>query len=214
MIALLHYAVLKTRRDGSLFLFLFAPAMVIAALLGTSIAELRFEYPFALSRHMTQMQNAKLLTSIVGAGALMFGIISAFWTYRAEIATRSIASFVVASRPVTVIAALIVWGTLTVIAAWICGVAVVVLLTAAAPPHLPILFGGLVAVGMALISVAALIVTVAPKPENLIWSYLAMVIFVRWIEKLPDLPEIALAAALFAICTSLSIFFLRRRCAT
>lgn len=214
MIALLHYAVLKTRRDGSFFLFLFAPAVVIAALLGTSIVELRFEYPLALSRHMSAMQNARALATMVGGTAIMFGLISAFWTLRAEIATRAIASFVVASRSAAVIASLIVFGMLTAIAAWISGIAVVILLTAAVPPKLPLLFAGGLAVALALTGVATLVVTVAPQPANLIWAYFSMFVFVPWFERGPDVKLGVLAATVFVLSTTLSTYFLRRRCAS
>jgi hypothetical protein len=214
MIALLHYAVLKTRRDRSLFLFLFAPLFALAALLGPSLAELRFSYPLSLSRNLTPLQNARTLASLIGAVSIMFGLISAFWTYRAEIATRAIASFVVGSRALMVTASLILFATLMSAAAWLSGIAMAIVLTATVPPHLPLLFAGCVAVSLALNSVSALMVTIAPQPASLIWAYLSMLLFVRWIEKLPDVREFALAAVIFAICTTLSVFFLRRRCAT
>ena len=214
MIGLLHYAVLKTRRDRSLFLFLLAPAVVLAALLGPSIAELRLRYPLALSRNMTPLQNATILTNMLGMAALGFATISTFWTFRAEMATRSVASFVVARRSITVIATLILFGLMTAAAAWLCGIAMVILLTAAVPANLTVLFAGTLGVAIACSSAAALVVAIAPQPANILWAYFSMIVFLPWVEKLPDSKQFALAAAIFAICTPLSTYFLRRKCAT
>src|SRR5258706_5707647 len=111
MIAILRYAYLKSLRDSSLIAFILVPMFFpVAALSGVTIAKGHPRYPMYMDALFTPVQNATLCAQIAIAMCIFFTVIPAFWTLRPEIATRSVASFLFAARPLTVTLSLILFA--------------------------------------------------------------------------------------------------------
>lgn len=210
MIALLHYAWLKGWRDRSIPVFALIPTVQFTFMvIGFSVATGHVSYPFTSPDWTGDFPGvAILIPSVIGS-------LSAFWTFRAEVATRAVDSFVVASRPAAVTAALTVVGTVTAVSAWIAGLATIVLLTADLPAgFVSLLINGALG-ALAGASLGALYVAILPQPTMLIWAFVAgtpvaPLIFNPATRRY--LVPVALAVTLVAMTSS--TFLLRRRCAS
>jgi len=214
VIALMHYLLVKSRRDHSLAIFVFGPAILITtALVAASIVEHRLHYPLMFAAKMSLVQNAALAEQIFGTLALGFATISGFWILRSEVATKAISSFVVASRTINVSLALIFFAAITGIASWLVATGTVIALTATIPPHLPLVACAAIAIALALASIGALTVAISPQPMMMAWACSSLLLFIPWTDRLPNGNEFLLAGIVFVVCASLSTYRLGRRCA-
>jgi len=214
MTALLHYFFLKGRRDHSLAIFVFAPAVLITvALLGASVVQQRLRYPLMLAANMSLVQNDALAETVFGTMAIGFATISAFWMLRAEIATKAVNSFVVASSTTRMSAALIQFAAMTGIASWLVATGAVIVLTGTIPPHLPMIAVAMLAAAYALAAIGALTVAISPQPMMMAWACSSLLLFIRWADQPADRNEFLLAGIVFVICAGLSTYRLGRRCA-
>jgi hypothetical protein len=215
VIALLRYAFLKGLRDSSLFAFILIPMMFpVAALLGVTLGKGRLLYPLYMSPQFSPQQNATLAGQITTAVCLLFTVITAFWTFRSEIATRSVGSFLLAARPLTLSLALILFAAAIGLAGWIGGMAMIGVLTTAMPPHLALLALKVAAGTVAASALGTLVVTISPNPGMVLGAYLACIISIVWVEKSTSLSQLIGAVAVAIVCAGLASFFLERRCAT
>jgi len=210
MIALLRYAFLKGMRDRSLpIFFLLEPAQVAAMLIGYSVMNRHLHYPLIMPGDVGDVVGFSVLfPSFVAT-------LSAFWTFRSEVATRAIGSFVVASRPSTVVVALVVFAAATAIGGLIGAITTAAVLTAALPANLASLAPLGVISSLVGASLGALYVTISPQPAMLVWAFIAVIPLAPWIFHPPSTPRLLMIAALVSIvCIGVSAFLLRRRCAT
>lgn len=211
MIALLHYAYLKGMRDRSLPVFaLMAPVQLAAMTIGFAVATRQLRYPLiALNMDSGDVAAMSILMPSFVA------TLSAFWTLRTEVATRAIGSFVVATRPVTVVIALVAFATATAIAGMIAAIGAVIILTAQFPEALASVMWLASIASLAGASLGALYVTLFPQPAMLLWSFVAGVPFVPFVFDPANWNRLAVAnLILTVICIAVSTFVLRRRCAT
>lgn len=211
MIALLHYAFLKSLRDRSLPIFvLWVPIQVAAMLIGSSVINHHLQYPLVVSdwNDGDVAAFSILLPSFIAS-------ISAFWTFRSEVATRAIGSFVIASRPITVVVALVVFATATAIAGLIAAIGTVAVLTMALPPNVAFFASIGVIASLAGGSLGALYVTISPQPAMFVWAACAGIPLAPWIFAPATKSQLPMIASVLSIvCIGVSTFLLRRRCAT
>jgi hypothetical protein len=215
MIALLRYAFLKSRRDGSLLGFVFVVTLVpFAAMAGVTLAKGHWHYPFYLNAQYTPVQNANLAAEIVLVVAVFFSAIPAFWTFRPEIETRSIGALLLAARPVTVALALILFAASIGLMGWLGAVAVIGALTSAFPSHLALMTLKLATGVLAASSIGALVVTISPQPFMVVCSYVACLFLVPSVASSKGWVQVVGALVAAILCTALTAFLLERRCAT
>jgi hypothetical protein len=211
VIALLHYAFLKGMRDRSLPIFvLITPAQVAAMLIGAAVLNRHLRYPLMMDFVSTQ----DLVTfSIVLPWTV--ASLSAFWTFRSEVATKAIGSFVIASRPMTIVAALVVFAAATAIGGVLGAIGTIAVLTAALPANLGSLASIAIIFSLVGASLGALYVTISPQPAMLVWAIIAGFPLAPWIfGEGSKRPFLMIAAVVSIITIGVSTILLRRRCAT
>jgi len=214
MIALLRYLYLKSARDSSLIAFLLIPALVpVAALSGVTLKG-HLQYPFYMDALYTPVQNATLATTIAMGTSVLFAGIASFWTLRAEIATRSVGSFLFAARPITIALALILFAATIGLAGWLCAVALTGALTTAVMPHLALITLKVVVALIAASAAGALVVTISPQPGMIIGSYLGLIVLHLLLATSKGWVQLLVAVVVVIVCTLLAAFLLERRCAT
>jgi len=162
----------------------------------------------------TPVQNATLAATIGMAISVLFASIAAFWTLRAEIATRSIGSLLFAARPLTIALALILFGATIGLAGWLGAVALTGALTTAVMPHLALVTLKVVVALIAASAAGALVVTISPQPGMIIGSYLGCVVLIPLVAKSKGWVQLLVAVVVAIVCTLLTAFLLERRCAT
>lgn len=210
MIALWHYTFLKGMRDRSLPVFLlWGPVYATAALIGVSVAQGRLHYPLSPQWDIKDELFFALMTATVIA------TLSAFWTLRTEVATKAIGSFLMATRPISVVVALVVFAAATGVATEIGMIVVSAVVRAALPANLVPIVLATVILSLAAASMGALCVTISPQPAMLIWAFCGSLPLVAWMANPSNWPRLVMIAPVIAIlCTAISAFLLRRRCAT
>lgn len=215
MIGLLHYALLKSLRDRSLAAFLGAPALVVtASLLGGSLLRGQLRYPLTMSADLRPAQNTDLMAMIVTLIAISFTGMSAFWTFRNEVATKTIGSFMMARRPLSVALALVVFAAATGIAGWVAGMAAAGALTLALPANLASFALAFAIASLAAASLGALLVTISAQPATMAWAFLGSVPMLPGLLNASIRPQLLVIAPLVAmVCTGACAFLLERRCA-
>jgi hypothetical protein len=215
MIAVLHYALLKSIRDRSLAIFVLGPALVIAAsLLGATIAE-GFRYPFYVSRQMSAAQNAEMVALILTFFVMMFGTVAAFWTFRPEVVTKTIGSFLMARRPLTVALAQVTFAAAVTFSAWIAGILTIAALTSALPPAIGVFAVGAAVAALAAASIGALVLTISPQPAMVLWAFLACTALLPLLVNPAVRPKLLYIVPVMAILfTAVSAFLLERRWAS
>jgi hypothetical protein len=216
MIAVLHYAILKSVRDRSLAIFLFGPAIVItASLLGVSLRDGSLHYPLHMTAEWSPAKSAEVAGIMTTVIAVIFASVASFWTFRSEVATKSIGSFVMARRPISVALALVVFAAVTGFGGWVGGMAAVGALTAAFPAKLASLALAIAIVLLAAASLGALMVTISTEPPSIIGVYCAVMLLLPWLTKAEyRSPLLIVALVLSMLCTVVCAFLLERRCAS
>lgn len=215
MTALLRYAFLKTSRDGSFVAFALVPVLMpIAALVGGTVAQSHgLHYPFLMGRGETPLQSATEIANMTTALASFFAVLPAFWTFRSEIASRSIGSLALATRPATIVLALITLTTAIMTVAWLISMIAILALTTAWPPHAGMLSLKLIVVCLSASATGAAAVAISPEPAMVIAVYLASTVSTVWFEKAKSAPMLIAPLALSAILAASATFALERRCA-
>ena len=219
MIAMLRYAYIKGLRDSSLIAFVIIPMLFPLAAMSGITLDLKLTkghpiYPMVMDVHFTPEQNAKMAGQFTSGICVLFAVITAFWTFRTEIATRSVGSFLFATRPLTLALALVLFAAAIGLAGWIGGMAVIGILTTALPPHLAMLAVKVVAGTLAASAFGTLIVTISPNPGMIIGAYVGCVFATIWIENSKSSSQMIAAIAVAIVCAALAAFLLERRCAT
>ena len=112
MIAILRYAFLKNKRDGSLAAFLLGPIIMLSAPLLGVAAFLKGGpvYPLSLDPQWSAARTAANMAPAAMCAVAFFAALAGFWGFRSEIANRSIGSFVLAARPATIQTASALFG--------------------------------------------------------------------------------------------------------
>ena len=215
MIAVLHYALLKSLRDRSLGIFVLGPALVIAAsLLGATIVE-GFRYPFYVSRQMSAAQNAEMVALILTFFVMMFGTVAAFWTFRPEVVTKTIGSFLMARRPLTVALAQVTFAAVVTFSAWLAGMLIIAALTSALPPAIGWFAVGAAIAALAAASIGALVLTISPQPAMVLWAILGCTALLPLLVHPVIRPKLLYLVPVMAILfTAVSASLLERRWAS
>lgn len=215
MIAMLRYALLKSRRDGSVYAFVLLPTLFpLAALCGVTIAEGRWHYPLMMNARFTPIQNATLCAQISLTICVVFTVLPAFWTMRPEIATRSVASFFFAARPVTVAASMILFAFAIGLASWIGAITMIRLLTDAMPPNVAFMTLKAAMGCLAASAVGTVLVTISSQPAMIIGAYVASAAAIPWMESSKSALFALVMGAVSIVCAALAGFILERRCAS
>lgn len=218
MIALLRYAILKGMRDRLLpILLLGSPILAAAALISLALSEGQLHYP--LSVRLDSLGDPARLF------ALTFASLTAFWAFRSEVATRAINSFVMASRPVHIVVALILYGTVTGIAVWLGAIVTAAALTTELPVNLTWFAIETVIASLFGASIGALAVTISPQPTMLVWAICATlglpVVLLFDAQRGELVFEVTTRARYLTselvvsiLCLGIGTFLLERRCAS
>ncbi|HZP92322.1 MAG TPA: hypothetical protein VFB20_05510 [Burkholderiales bacterium] len=220
MTAVLRYALLKSWRDRSLVAFMVWPVL---SAVGPWTA-------MTLQRHVGARMGPSPdeVVQISGMIGAMTGIslasMFAFWTFRGEVATRAIGAFLFATRPLTVIASLIVFGTLGGLASTLIAEGTLGVLIGGIPPiHLGSVVLRVVVSSFTGAALGALAVTISSQPTMMIGALWAtygiltipLIVKSESIERhVATLPEYVYFVAVAIMATGLAAFLLERRCAT
>ena len=215
MIAILRYAFLKSRRDGSVYAFVLLPALFpVAALMGVTVAKQRWQYPLAMNPQFTPVQNATLCAQIALTICVVFTVIPAFWTLRPEIATRSVTSFLFAARPVTVAASVILFAFSLGLAGWIGAITLIRILTDALPPNVAFMTLKAAAGCLAASALGAMLVTISSQPAMIVGAYMASVVVIPWMESSKSPASALIMTAFSVLFAALAGLILERKCAS
>jgi len=215
VIAILRYAFLKSLRDQSLPVFLAAPTFVnTTVLLGTALAH-RLANPISLNwGWWSATQNVELAGTLATVFAVVFASMAAFWTFRPEVSSRAIASFMMGTRPISIAAALILFATIIGIGAWLADIGVIAVLTGTVPRHFAQLALFELILSFTAASIGALAVMISAQPAMIIWAFAGSVVFMPWLASdKKTLTAMAVAIVVSILCTAMSAFLLERRCA-
>lgn len=215
MRALFRYVFLKSTRERFLAPIVCAPAMLIGicilVMMIPLLAAHRTAYPFTLSGLSPDeaMRGLAMGASMLSAIA---GGVAAFWIFRQDVADRSIAALVLATRPLLICLTAILYGTAAGTAAFLAAVPVIAFFTAAIPPHM----GGLMAVtvGSTIVAAAAALVLESISPDYgmlLPMALIAIVTVAGTFDRHIIATTFAAAAAL--ILPLIASALLERRCA-
>jgi hypothetical protein len=215
--AVLHYALLKSLREGSIWIYVGIPAFIgLAVLVGGTLAShgiAGFHYPLSIERGWSAARNAREVAEIASLMCTMLGTLIGFTILRDELASRSIDSIALAVRPVTITASIVAFGTAVAACAWVIGLVVLLLLTTGVPPHLELLAAKVVAGALATASIGALAATISPEPPMIIGAFLTLIAFVPGFEKAAFGPVLLVPVVVSVIATAIAAFLLERRCA-
>ncbi len=209
MMALLRYAFLKSKRDGSLAAWLVWP---ILTGVGWRVAITIMAMPQGYDTVIRDPHAVHDLRMMAGATAWFLAALSAFWTFRGETATRSIGAFLFAARPLTIAVSLVVFGTAIGVMA--------TLLTTALLASLPrqvflMVREGLVAsfVGAAM---GELAVMISAQPMMIVGALFGLPLITALLTEMK--PTTTLQTLVWVgvaiLCVGLSAILLERRCAT
>jgi hypothetical protein len=214
--ALLRYSLLKTRRDGSIWVFTAVPAMVACSvLIGGSLSHglAEFHYPFVMERGWSAARNAREVMVVETLMCAMLAAVLSFSVLRGEIATRSISSLALAVRPGLIAATLVIFAACAAIVAWVVGLILVMVLTAAVPSGIGTLAVKVAIGALATASAGALCVTISPEPPMIIGAFVSTFVFVPGFERRAITPVLLVPVAAAVIATVIAAFVLERRCA-
>jgi hypothetical protein len=214
MIALLHYALLKSAREKFLAALLAGPAVMIVApflgalvgaLLGAPGTALR-PSDFGRTEWAGMMAAAGVMISSLSAGA------GGFWIFRREMANRSLGLFVLAARPRAIALAATIYGAAAGMAAFLIIVACTAVLTRHLPPDGMVFLAAFVCT-LAASALGAVLITVSPEKGMLVPLYagsIAMSVLVTRSKGNTYLLAVLAAGLLLAATAAM---LMRRRCA-
>ena len=218
MNALLRYAFLKARRDGSLWAFIITPIVVPAAsLIGSTVGDSKphaLHYPMFMAMRFTPVQNATTASDITVLMCILFACLPAFWTLRHEIESRSIGSLALAARPFRITIAAIIFAASLAAMASVISVLVIGALTAALPAHVGLIVIKIVGGALATSAIGMLAVTISPQPYMIACMYFMCLLGIGFFEK----AKVALSLQWLAplgvaiVCAVVAGFLLERRC--
>lgn len=137
MIALLHYALLKSSRERFLYALIFSPAiMILAPLLGVTgyhafRRETIFPVTFDLRQSALSTSREMTIVSVVLCSLAAAG--GGFWIFRREAANRSLGFLALAVRPQAIAVAATIYGALAGAVSFLVMLLCTVALTTAVP---------------------------------------------------------------------------------
>jgi hypothetical protein len=216
VIALLHYAILKSIRDRSLPAFLFAsPLAITAALAGVTLRTAGLHYPLQIAVRNTPLQNATESAFGVTLAVISFAAITAFWTFRHDVATKAVGSLIMTRRPIVIASTQVLFAALVGITSWICSMSVIAALTAAIPAG----FGHHAAMAAIMMfvaaSIGALAVTISTEPPAVVGALAAGVLCSPiLLRNKTDMRMVIIAVVVAIACTVTCAVLLERRCAS
>lgn len=218
MTALLHYAILKSARDRSLFIFLLGPMLIMVAILigtaGATWQHTAIHYPVRLGTDFKPEQSAEVASGLATGFAIMFSAVAGFWTFRPEVATKAIGSFCMAQRPIRITTTLIAFATLLGIVGWIGSLTAVSLLTAALPSNLGFLALATAVGSLTGASGGAMMLTISSQPSAIAGFFIGVAFCLPAVISAQRSQVMIAALVVTIVCTAVCTFLLERRCAS
>jgi hypothetical protein len=145
---------------------------------------------------------------------VIFASIASFWVFRPEVITHSVGSLALATRPLRLVAAPIVFGAGIAFCAWVGSVGLVALLTTATPQHLGLMTFRVAAACVGASAAGVMFLTISPQPGMIIASYLSCLVLVPVIEKSKPWIQLSFPLVAIVVCTAIAAFLMERRCAS
>jgi hypothetical protein len=215
MKALLRYVMIKSVREKHLLALLIGPALLILAPVGGFMLRALVTgnpiYPFVFDANLSAEKSRAVLADVAvvisafGTGA------ATFWIFRKEIADRSVASLVLASRPLLLVVTAIAYGVTIGFAACLVALGTISITTLSMPQTLlRVLFPAFIAIVIAsVVGVAA--ASIQPEPGMFFVMGIVVVICTMFTLRTPGA---WIAAAVSTIVLPvIASFLLERRCA-
>ena len=216
MIAILRYAFLKNLRDGSLAAFLLGPIIMLTApLLGVAaFTKGLVVYPLSIDAHLTPARSAAEMAPVTVFIAALFAALAGFWSFRGEIISRSMGSFVLAVKPVKIQIASTLFGAAAGFAGYILTSVSLFTLMAALPPHPVHLITDAAILCLFGAASGSVAVILSSEPWAIAPLFLFGMVVIPWLAKMRGAAPELIGLVLSIICVAVSAFFLERRCAT
>jgi len=215
MMAILRYAFLKNMRDGSLTAIVLGPMiLLVASLLGVAAFEKGTSmYPLTIDPHSSAARSAAIMAPIVVFASAFFAAMAGFWSFRSEIASRSMGSFILAARPITIQSASTLFAAAAGFAGFLATGACLFTLMNALPPDPWRLMLDAAIFCTCGAAIGAFTVTLSSEPWAMIPACILGLAFIPSLGKSRGtLPEL-IGVAFPILCVVVATYFLRRRCA-
>jgi hypothetical protein len=214
MAALFRYVWLKTLRERLILPALLTPVVVVNApvvgLLFRSVVTGKDAHPF---RFPTESPAASLsfLVGFAAFAAAFSGGIAAFWILREEIANRSIAAMILATRPIGMSAVSILYGVAVAVISFAMTLAMVCLLTLSIPEQLGWAFASLVGAAVVVSAIGAACVAISPDAGMVLPMFiLALPLFIGIFDRHQNVTAFAVFVAVGLAVVAATI--MERRC--
>jgi hypothetical protein len=206
MTGLLRYAFLKNSRDGSLITLLVAPtAMTVLPMLVVSL--------FDRSISHIPAEAAQILPITISS---LMAALASFLVFRTEIANHAIGSFVLATRPVTVPLASILYGSLIGLGAAVTTMAAFAATFTSWPPAFGHFLARAFMIALISASTATLAAMLTRSMAAIAWVYGLILILTGVSDDFRTGTGLMLSISLItaALSVGVSTFLLERRCAS
>lgn len=215
MSALLRYAILKSRRDGTLAALLLAPSVMIGAptLIGILIQIVRGEATYPIAIRAGQLDGPAVFGPALVVIAATIAGVAGFWSFRGEAASRSAGFFFLARRPAEVSVAAAVFGTAAAICSYGIGLLTIAAFCAALPPRVGSQFVALLVASCVAAALGAAAVAISSEVTMLVPVYIAAVAVAVVFVRSFDPRSLGVAAVVVALLMILTPLLWRYRCA-
>lgn len=208
MIAILRLIALKGWRDRSTLAFaLLPPATVLAMVAGVSIRRRQIVWPLdGMIRNA--LDDVTVFFTVIPMGV---AVLLAFWPLRREFETRAISSLVIARSAGSLTSALVVYATIVALAGSLLTAGTILLVTMDLPASIAEIVLRSLSSGLAGASIGSLVVALSPQPSAISAGY-GVALVVPLLSLSVPLPALLVVA--IATFFTLSVYFVRRRCAS
>jgi hypothetical protein len=213
---LFRYVLLKTFRQRFLTPMITTPALLTGApVAGLMVRDLilgRPMRPFALPGGVPTEVSVGVFAYTATLFAALAAGIAAFWIFRDEIIDRSVAAFILATRPFRISLTALVCGMAAGALAFVFALSVLALLTWSVPPKLEVIAAVFVGSAAFAAALAVFLAAFSPEPGMLfpmmvLTGPVSILLFAR------SVPAAAFVAAVVIFLPLIAGIVLERRCA-
>jgi hypothetical protein len=212
---LLLYVLLKAIRQRLAGPMILAPVLLVGApLAGLIVRNLirgKALYPFVLDG-VPHARSMIVFANVAAAAAALCAGTAAFWIFRQEILDRSVASFIMATRPLRISLTALLYGVAAGVASFVLTLAVMGLLTWSVPPRLGLVFAAFAGAAVFAAAVAVLLAAVSPDPGMLL-PLLILTLPMTTFLLMASVNAAVIAAVAIAVLPLIAGRVLERRCA-
>ena len=210
MKALLRYAIVKGIREKHLIAVVFGPAILIGTVgIGFIVRSLVTGHAFGDTTIVEKLGSA--LIEVGALSAVIAGGGGTFRVFRKELADRSVASLVLASRPSMIVLAAMIYGVTSGVIALVLALLTAGAVTFSSAFPLPMFLYGCFAI---IVATAAAIAacSISPDPAVLVPSLIIMLPLSVSIE-MQKMPALIAGAVILFVLPPIASFLVERRCA-